>query len=76
MLIIAQPAPKRAGKAPVRHYHGQDRIQLVRTRRFHVRPVISGINYPAHGESFQELNRWRQSVGLNPVQGPTCGKAA
>lgn len=33
----------------------------------YTRPTIQGINYPAPGESWQELNEWRKRYGLKEV---------
>lgn len=32
------------------------------------RPVIVGINVPAPGETWQDLNQWRRRYGLAPVE--------
>lgn len=59
----------RLANMPPRRYHPEDRIELVRqpNRPASTRAAVKGINVPADGETWQELNQWRARYGLPPV---------
>lgn len=47
-----------------------DLVELTQptTPRFTVRPIIEGINYPAPGETWEELQTFRAAYGLPAVK--------
>ncbi len=64
--------PPRSRSSKRQHsYSPDDVVELVddqpASRPASMRQVIKGINVPADNEDWASLNRWRQSVGLNPV---------
>ena len=54
---------------PMRHYLPSDRIELAQPQRWpaSMREVIPYINVPGPGQTWQELNQWREAYGLRPV---------
>jgi hypothetical protein len=56
---------------PARHYAADDVIELAdRGRPASFRAAVAGINVPAAGESWEDLNRWRERWGLAPASRP------
>lgn len=53
---------------PFRHYLPSDHIELVGVRKpTSMREAIPFINVPGPGQTWQELNQWREAYGLRPV---------
>jgi hypothetical protein len=69
MLIISHTTAKRLVKAPYRTYRPDDRIELTHAQRrpASMREAIPFINVPGPGQTWQELNQWREAYGLRPV---------
>jgi hypothetical protein len=66
-LETAREMLERAATGLVRHYEPDERIAIVGPVK-PVRKPVEGINTPAKGETYTQLNAWRVLYGFNPVK--------
>jgi hypothetical protein len=66
-LATAREMLDRAATGLVRHYEPHERVFLAQPVK-PARQPVEGINTPAKGETWNELNAWRELYGLNRVK--------